>query len=122
MAELPARLENVERKPRRETRRTRLVRERDSWGPPVVAVAATPVLLAPWLVPLVTTGSAAGLLLEAGRLTVDRVTFTGLLTGRLNDLGAPVWLGVVLALLAFAALIPRRASHRGRARPPAAST
>jgi GT2 family glycosyltransferase len=86
----------------------RLVRERDSWGPPVVAVAATPVLLAPWLVPLVTTGSAAGLLLEAGRLTVDRVTFTGLLTGRLNDLGAPVWLGVVLALLAFAALIPRR--------------
>lgn len=29
MAELPARLENVERKPRRETRRTRLVRERE---------------------------------------------------------------------------------------------
>ena len=28
MAELPARLENVERKPRRETRRTRMARER----------------------------------------------------------------------------------------------
>ena len=53
----------------------RLLRERDSWGPPVVAVAATPVLLAPWLLPLLTTGSASGLLLEAGRLTVDQVTF-----------------------------------------------
>ncbi|HEX5919284.1 MAG TPA: glycosyltransferase family 2 protein [Nocardioides sp.] len=86
----------------------RLLRERDSWGPPVVAVAATPVLLAPWLLPLLTTGSAAGLLLEAGRLTVDQVTFGGLLTGRLNDLGAPWWPGVVLGLLAVVALIPRR--------------
>ncbi len=86
----------------------RLLRERDSWGPPVVAVAATPVLLAPWLVPLLTTGSASGLLLEAGRLTVDEVTFGGLLTGRLNDLGAPVWLGAVLGALALAALVPRR--------------
>ncbi|WP_299922083.1 glycosyltransferase family 2 protein [uncultured Nocardioides sp.] len=85
----------------------RLLRERDSWGPPVVAVAATPVLLAPWLLPLLTTGSASGLLLEAGRLTVDQVTFGGLVTGRLNDLGAPWWLGVVLGLLAVAALIPR---------------
>ncbi|MDT0186383.1 glycosyltransferase family 2 protein [Microbacterium sp. ARD31] len=86
----------------------RLLKERDSWGPPVVAVAATPVLLAPWLLPLLTTGSASGLLLEAGRLTVDQVTFVGLLTGRLNDLGAPLWPGVVLGLLAFAALVPRR--------------
>ena len=86
----------------------RLLRERDSWGPPVVAVAATPVLLAPWLLPLLTTGSASGLLLEAGRLTVDRVSFGGLLTGRLNDLGAPGWLGIVLGVLAFAALVPRR--------------
>ncbi len=86
----------------------RLLRERDSWGPPVVAVAATPVLLAPWLLPLLTTGSASGLLLEAGRLTVDQVTFGGLLSGRLNDLGAPGWLGLVLGVLAFAALIPRR--------------
>ncbi|RYB91479.1 glycosyltransferase family 2 protein [Nocardioides glacieisoli] len=86
----------------------RLLKERDSWGPPVVAVAATPVLLAPWLVPLVTTGSASGLLLEAGRITVDQVTFGGLLTGRLNDLGAPAWLGAVLVALALAALAPRR--------------
>ena len=85
----------------------RLLRERDSWGPPVVAVAATPVLLAPWLLPLITTGSLSGLLLEAGRLTVDQVTFGGLLTGRLNELGAPWWLGLVLGLLAVAALLPR---------------
>ena len=86
----------------------RLLRDRHSWGPPVVAVLATPVLLAPWLVPLLTTGSAPGLLLEAGRLTVDEVTFAGLLTGRLNDLGAPVWLGALLGALAVAALLPRR--------------
>ena len=66
------------------------------------------MLLAPWLLPLITTGSASGLLLEAGRLTVDQVTFGGLLTGRLNDLGAPWWLGVVLGVLAFVALVPRR--------------
>lgn len=30
MAELPARLETVERRPRRETRRTRMARERDT--------------------------------------------------------------------------------------------
>ena len=29
----------------------RLLRDRDSWGPPVVALAAIPVLLAPWLRP-----------------------------------------------------------------------
>ncbi len=86
----------------------RLLRERDSWGPPVVAVAATPVLLSPWLLPLLTTGSGSGLLLEAGRLTVDRVTFGGLLTGRLNDLGAPGGLGIALGVLALAALLPRR--------------
>ena len=86
----------------------RLLRDRDSWAPPVVAVVATPVLLAPWFVPLLTTGSAAGLLLEAGRLTVDQVTFPGLLSGRLNDLGAPWWLGAVLGALAVVALVPRR--------------
>jgi predicted Fe-S protein YdhL (DUF1289 family) len=32
MAALPARLETVERRPRRETRRTRLARERDAAG------------------------------------------------------------------------------------------
>ena len=85
----------------------RLLRDRHSWGPPVVALAMVPVLLAPWIVPLVTTGSAEGLLLEAGRLPGDRVDFVGLLTGRLGDLGAPWWLGALLGLLAILALLPR---------------
>lgn len=85
----------------------RLLRERDAWGPPVVAVATTPVLLLPWLLPLLTTGSAAGLLLEPGRLTLDQVDVVGLLTGRLNDLGAPWWLGALLAVMAVLALVPR---------------
>ncbi|PVG83094.1 hypothetical protein DDE18_07130 [Nocardioides gansuensis] len=86
----------------------RLLRDRSAWGPPVVAVLAVPVLLAPWLLPLVTTGSSAGLLLESGRLPGDRVDFTGLVTGRLGDLGAPWWLGLVLAVLALLALVPVR--------------
>ena len=85
----------------------RLLKDRDSWGPPVGALLFVPVLLAPWIVPLVTTGSAAGLLLEAGRLPGDRVDFVGLVTGRLGDLGAPWWLGALLGLLAVLALLPR---------------
>lgn len=85
----------------------RLLKDRDVWGPPVAGLLAVPVLLAPWLLPLITTGSAPGLLLEAGRLPGDRVDFAGLLTGRLGDLGAPWWLGALLAVLAVLALLPR---------------
>jgi GT2 family glycosyltransferase len=85
----------------------RLLKDRDSWGPPVAGLLAVPVLLAPWLLPLITTGSAPGLLLEAGRLPGDRVDFIGLVTGRLGDLGAPWWLGALLAALAVLALLPR---------------
>lgn len=85
----------------------RLLRDRSVWGPPVAALLAVPVLLAPWLVPLVTTGSAAGLLLEAGRLPTDHVDAVGLLTGRLAETGAPWWLGAVVGLLALVALVPR---------------
>ncbi|UUZ58110.1 hypothetical protein [Nocardioides sp. B-3] len=46
----------------------RLLKDRDVWGPPAAGLLAVPVLLAPWLLPLVTTGSGPGLLLEAGRL------------------------------------------------------
>ncbi len=84
-----------------------LLKERHSWGPPVAALLAVPVLLAPWLLPLITTGSAQGLLLEAGRLPGDRVDFVALVTGRLGDLGAPSWLGLLLAVLAVLALVPR---------------
>ena len=84
-----------------------LLKDRSVWVPTVASLAAVPVLLAPWLLPLVTTGSAPGLLLEAGRLPGDRVDFAGLLTGRLGDAGAPWWLGALLAVLALLALVPR---------------
>ncbi|QIK75600.1 glycosyltransferase family 2 protein [Nocardioides piscis] len=85
----------------------RLLKDRSVWGPPVTSLVAVPLLLAPWLLPLVTTGSASGLLLEAGRLPGDRVDFVGLLTGRLGDAGAPWWLGALVGVLAVLALVPR---------------
>lgn len=85
-----------------------LRRQRATWGPPTLAVLAVPVLLAPWLVPLLTTGSSAGLLLEAGGPVIDEVTFQSLLTGRLGEWGAPWWLGGLLGVLALLALIPLR--------------
>ncbi len=85
----------------------RMVKDRSVWAPPVVSLLAVPVLLAPWLLPLLTTGSVPGLLLEAGRLPGDRADFVGLLTGRLGDVGAPGWIGAVLAVLAVLALVPR---------------
>ncbi|WP_426244858.1 glycosyltransferase family 2 protein [Nocardioides sp. LHG3406-4] len=85
----------------------RLLRDRSAWAPPAVALGIVPVLLAPWLLPLVTTGSAAGLLLEAGRLPVASVEHLDLITGRMGDLGAPWWLGGVVGVLAVLALVPR---------------
>lgn len=84
-----------------------LLRDRDSWLPPVVALVSVPVLLAPWLISLVAGGRARGLLLEAGRLPVSDLSVTGVLTGRLADAGAPWWVGALLGLLAVAALVPR---------------
>ncbi|HCB05080.1 MAG TPA: hypothetical protein DEQ43_12695, partial [Nocardioides bacterium] len=83
-------------------------RDRSAWGPPVVALAVVPVLLAPWWIPALQHRAAEGLLLDGGLLpgpTPDGYEF-GL--GRFHDLGAPWWLGVVLPALALIALIPRR--------------
>lgn len=85
----------------------RLLKDASVWGPPAAAIGSVPVLLAPWLLPLLVTGSAPGLLLEAGRLPVDDVFFSGLVTGRLGDHGAPWWIGIVLVVLAVLALLPR---------------
>ena len=82
-----------------------LLRDRDAWGPPVLAVGLTPLLLIAWFLPLLTTGSASGLLLEAGRLSVDQVGFQGLLTGRLSTSGAPWQIGAVTGALAVLALL-----------------
>lgn len=82
-------------------------RDRSVWGPPAVAVGLTPLLLAPWWIPAVQRGAAAALLLDIGRLPSPVSDGVDLATGRLGDLGAPTWLGVVLAVLALLALVPR---------------
>lgn len=84
----------------------RLLRDRSAWGPPAVALGVVPLLLAPWLLPLVTTGSAQGLLLEAGRLPVASADTLDLVSGRLGELGAPWVLGVVVAVAAVLAILP----------------
>ncbi len=82
-------------------------RDRSVWGPPAAAIGLVPLLLAPWWVPALQRGGAEGLLLDTGRLPTAAVDALGLLTGRLDDLGAPAWLGAVLAVLAVLALLPR---------------
>lgn len=83
------------------------LRDRSVWAPPLVALAVPVLLLAPWWLPSLLERAAEGLLLEPGRLPVPTVAPLDLVAGRLGDLGAPVWLGVVVAALAVAALVPR---------------
>ena len=83
------------------------VRERSVWGPPATAVALVPLLLAPWWIPAVLESAAEGLLLDVGRLPGATVEGIGLLAGRFADLGAPLALGLVPAVLAVLALLPR---------------
>ncbi|WP_110182708.1 glycosyltransferase family 2 protein [Nocardioides solisilvae] len=85
----------------------RLLRDRSAWGPPALALGLVPLLLLPWIVPLVLTGSGTGLLLEAGRLPLAEAGATDLLTGRLGGLGAPWWLGAPVGVFALLALLPR---------------
>lgn len=81
--------------------------DRSVWLPPLAMLGVVPVLLAPWLLPLLFSGAGAGLLLEAGRLPVSDVTTTGLLTGQLEGAGSPLSMGVLLLVLALLALVPR---------------
>jgi len=81
--------------------------DRSTWGPPAVAVGVVPVLLAPWWVTALTHGAGSALLLDAGRVPGPAADGLDLLTGRLGDLGAPWWLGVVVPVLAVLALLPR---------------
>ena len=83
-------------------------RDRSAWGPPVVAIAVVPVLLAPWWLPALMHGAGEGLLLDAGLLPGPTPDGTDLALGRFHDLGAPWWLGLVLPALAVLALVPRR--------------
>ncbi len=83
-------------------------RDRSVWGPPVVALAVVPVLLAPWWLPALLHGGGEGLLLDGGLLPAPAPDGYELALGRFHDLGAPWWLGVVLPALALLALVPRR--------------
>jgi GT2 family glycosyltransferase len=80
--------------------------DRDVWGPPATAVGAVPVLLAPWWVTAVVHGGADALILDVGRLPTASVDTLDLLSGRIGDLGAPWWAGIVLVVLALGALVP----------------
>jgi GT2 family glycosyltransferase len=80
--------------------------DRSVWGPPATAVGVVPVLLAPWWLPAVLNGAGAALVLDVGRLPTPSVDTLDLLAGRLAGLGAPWWVGIVLAALALAALVP----------------
>jgi hypothetical protein len=86
----------------------RSMRDRSVWGPPAVALAIVPLLLLPYWLPALLTGAGEGLLLDAGRLPMDQLGFRELVTGRLGDSGAPWWLGLLLVVLAVAALVPGR--------------
>ncbi len=90
----------------------RAMRDRSVWGPPAVALATVPVLLAPWWLPALMHSAGPGLLLDAGRLPMSEVGFRELAPGRIGDGGAPWWLGVLLVVLALAALVPLRTRSR----------
>ncbi len=83
------------------------MRDRSTWGPPAAAILAVPVLLAPWWLPSMVHGAAGGLLLDIGRLPLPAVDTLDLLSGRIGDLGAPWWLGVLVLVGALGALLPR---------------
>jgi GT2 family glycosyltransferase len=87
---------------------SRGMRDRSSWGPPAATLATPVVLLAPWWLPLLWTGSATGLALDIGRLPMATVTFADLVTGHLGDAGAPAYLGLAVLAIAVLALIPAR--------------
>ena len=83
-------------------------RDRSAWGPPLVALGVVPVLLGPWWLPALLHGAGAGLLLDGGLLPLPAPDGVELGLGRLHDLGAPWWLGLVVPALAVLALVPRR--------------
>jgi GT2 family glycosyltransferase len=83
------------------------VRDRSVWGPPAAAIGLVPLLLGPWWIPAIQRSAAEGLLMDTGRLPTSTADTLDLISGRLDGSGAPWWIGVVLAVLALLALLPR---------------
>jgi len=81
------------------------IRDRSVWGPLATAVGIVPVLLLPWILPTLLQGHAGALLLEAGRLPGPLSGGLDLVAGRLDDAAAPVWIGLIVLLLALLALV-----------------
>jgi GT2 family glycosyltransferase len=81
------------------------IRDRSVWGPMATVVGIVPVLLVPWFLPTLTHGHLESLLLEAGRLPGPLTGPDDLLAGRLVGIAAPVWIGLVVLLLALLALL-----------------
>ncbi len=84
----------------------RAMKDRSVWGPPAATLVTPAVLLVPWWLPLLWTGSATGLALDIGRLPMATVTFADLVTGHLGDAGAPAFLGLAMLAVAVLALLP----------------
>ena len=85
----------------------RAVASRGVWAPPATALAAAAVLLSPWWVAALVHGAPQALVLDLGRLPMPAVTPFDVLGGRVGDLGAPSWVGLVLLVLAVLSLLPR---------------
>lgn len=84
-----------------------VVRDRSVWGPPAAGLGTVLLLLSPWWYPAILTGAAEGLLLDTGRLPAPLFEPIRALAGRIGDLGAPEWTGLLLLGLAVLALVPR---------------
>ena len=84
-----------------------LVTDRSVSGPPLVALAVVPLVLAPWWVPTLLSGRPASLLLDPGRLPLAVAGLDGLLLGRLAGAGAPPWWTIPVLVAALVALVPR---------------
>ncbi|UAL28624.1 glycosyltransferase family 2 protein [Nocardioides rotundus] len=80
--------------------------QRSVVGPVLAALGTSAALLLPWWLPLLVRGHAGGLLLDPGLLPVASLDSLDLVTGVVGDLAAPFWPGLVVALLAVAALVP----------------
>lgn len=75
-------------------------------GPALVAVATPAALLLPWWLPMLSRGHPGGLLLDPGLLPVASLDSVDLLLGRISEFAAPFVPGLVIVVLAVAALIP----------------